>query len=102
MVVVDEPRCYRYHQQAAFAKNKKRLIILWSKGSVYVSCVFGIVQFNLETLPFGDTYFIGDNGAEIIVIIAVFMQLQIGIRRASTIIILMIWRNGRTSCYRLD
>jgi hypothetical protein len=28
---------------------------------------FGIVQFNLQTLLFGDTYFIGDNGAEIIV-----------------------------------
>jgi hypothetical protein len=37
-----------------------------NKGLVYVSC-FGIVQFNLQTLLFGDTYFIGDNGAEIIV-----------------------------------
>lgn len=34
-------------------------------GIVYVSADFGIVQFNLETLQFGDTYFIGDNGAEI-------------------------------------
>lgn len=34
-------------------------------GIVYVSCDFGIVQFNLKTLQFGDTYFIGDNGAEI-------------------------------------
>lgn len=34
-------------------------------GLVYVSCDFGIVQFNLNTLQFGDTYFIGDNGAEI-------------------------------------
>lgn len=34
-------------------------------GLVYVSCDFGIVQFNLTTLQFGDTYFIGDNGAEI-------------------------------------
>ena len=32
---------------------------------VYVSCDFGIVQFNLTTSQFGDTYFIGDNGAEI-------------------------------------
>jgi hypothetical protein len=31
----------------------------------FVSCDF--VQFNLQTLLFGDTYFIGDNGAEIIV-----------------------------------
>lgn len=34
-------------------------------GVVYVSCDFGIVQFNLKTSQFGDTYFIGDNGAEI-------------------------------------
>lgn len=34
-------------------------------GLIYVSCDFGIVQFNLTTLQFGDTYFIGDNGAEI-------------------------------------
>ncbi|CAA9196351.1 type IX secretion system anionic LPS delivery protein PorZ [Flavobacterium collinsii] len=34
-------------------------------GIVYVSCDFGIVQFNLTTLQFGDTYFIGDNGAEV-------------------------------------
>ena len=32
---------------------------------VYVSCNFGIVQFNLATMQFGDTYFIGDDGAEI-------------------------------------
>ena len=35
------------------------------KGVVYVSCDFGIVQFNLTSLKFGDTYFIGDNGAEV-------------------------------------
>ncbi len=35
------------------------------EGIVYVSCDFGIVQFDLATLLFGDTYFIGDNGAEI-------------------------------------
>lgn len=35
------------------------------KGMVYVSCDFGIVQFNLATMLFGDTYFIGNNGAEI-------------------------------------
>ncbi|WP_281297926.1 T9SS type A sorting domain-containing protein [Flavobacterium limnophilum] len=32
---------------------------------VYVSCDFGIVQFNLATMLFGDTYFIGNNGVEI-------------------------------------
>jgi hypothetical protein len=34
-------------------------------GIVYISTDFGIVQFNLNTSKFGDTYFIGDNGAEI-------------------------------------
>lgn len=36
-------------------------------GILYISCDFGIVQYNLATLQFGDTYFIGDNGAQIIV-----------------------------------
>jgi hypothetical protein len=35
------------------------------QGIVYVSCDFGIVQFNLATMLFGDTYFIGNNGVEI-------------------------------------
>lgn len=34
-------------------------------GILYVSCDFGIVQYNLNTLQFGDTYFIGPNGLEI-------------------------------------
>ncbi|WP_339919148.1 T9SS type A sorting domain-containing protein [uncultured Flavobacterium sp.] len=34
-------------------------------GIVYVSCDFGIVQFDLKSMLFGDTYFIGDEGAEI-------------------------------------
>ncbi|WP_264566210.1 T9SS type A sorting domain-containing protein [Flavobacterium sp. N3904] len=34
-------------------------------GIVYVSADFGIVQFNLTTSQFGDTYYIGDNGAEL-------------------------------------
>jgi type IX secretion system protein PorZ len=37
------------------------------EGVAYISCDFGIVQFNLSTQQFGDTYFIGDNGAEIII-----------------------------------
>ncbi|MEC5164547.1 hypothetical protein RCH18_000263 [Flavobacterium sp. PL11] len=32
---------------------------------IYISCDFGIVQFNLKTMLFGDSYYIGDNGAEI-------------------------------------
>lgn len=35
------------------------------QGIIYISCDFGIVQFNIATLNFGDTYFIGSNGAEI-------------------------------------
>ena len=34
-------------------------------GTVYISADFGIVQFNLTTSQFGDTYYIGDNGAEL-------------------------------------
>jgi streptogramin lyase len=36
-----------------------------NEGIAYLSCDFGIVQFNLSTLLFGDTYFIGNNGDEI-------------------------------------
>lgn len=38
-----------------------------SNGIVYISCDFGIVQYKLATLEFGDTYFIGPNGQETIV-----------------------------------
>lgn len=34
-------------------------------GIVYISCDFGIVQYKLATLEFGDTYFIGPTGEEI-------------------------------------
>lgn len=44
---------------------KKINHIMEHNGLLYVACDFGIVQFNLVTLQFGDTYFIGDNGAEI-------------------------------------
>lgn len=37
------------------------------QGILYVSCDFGIVQYNLATLQFGDTYFIGNGGSQIIV-----------------------------------
>ncbi len=59
-------------------------------GLVYVSCDFGIVQFNLTTSQFGDTYFIGDNGAEISVKQTTFFNGFIyaatssGIRRADS------------------
>lgn len=47
------------------ASIKKINHFLENNGLLYVSCDFGIVQFNLSTLQFGDTYFIGDNGDEI-------------------------------------
>lgn len=47
------------------ANTKKINHFMEDNGLVYVSCDFGIVQFNLKTSQFGDTYFIGDNGAEI-------------------------------------
>lgn len=34
-------------------------------GLLYISCGFGIVVFNLETLKFGETYFIGTGGLEV-------------------------------------
>ena len=36
-------------------------------GILYISCDFGIVQYDLATLGFGDTYFIGSSGEEIMV-----------------------------------
>jgi hypothetical protein len=59
-------------------------------GLIYVSCDFGIVQFNLKTSQFGDTYFIGDAGAEISVKQTAFFNGFIyaatssGIRRANS------------------
>ncbi len=47
-------------------QNLKRINHLMEKdGIIYVSCDFGIVQYKLATLGFGDTYRIGDLGAEI-------------------------------------
>ena len=58
-------------------------------GIVYVSCDFGIVQYNLATLQFGDTYFIGNAGAEIVVSQTavhdgfIYAATSSGIRRAN-------------------
>ncbi|SHH32977.1 Por secretion system C-terminal sorting domain-containing protein [Flavobacterium johnsoniae] len=71
------------------ASIKKINHFLEHNGLLYVSCDFGIVQFNLTTLQFGDTYFIGDNGAEISVKQTavfngfIFAATSSGIRRAS-------------------
>lgn len=59
-------------------------------GLVYVSCDFGIVQFNLTTSQFGDTYFIGENGVEVSVKQTaffngfIFAATSSGIRRANS------------------
>lgn len=60
------------------------------EGVVYVSCDFGIVQFKLSTMLFGDTYFIGNGGAQISVKQSTVFEGNIyaatfinGIRRAS-------------------
>ncbi len=37
-----------------------------NNGIVYLSCNFGIVQFNLTTLEFGDTYFLGSSVSDYI------------------------------------
>lgn len=47
------------------SNSKKINHFLEYNGIVYISCDFGIVQFNLATLQFGDTYFIGPVGEEI-------------------------------------
>lgn len=72
------------------ANAKKINHFMEYNGLVYVSCDFGIVQFNLTTSQFGDTYFIGDNGAEISVKQTtlyngfIFAATSNGIRRANS------------------
>jgi len=72
------------------ANTKKINHFMENNGLIYVSCDFGIVQFNLKTSQFGDTYFIGDNGAEISVRQTtlfngfIFAATSTGIRRAES------------------
>jgi hypothetical protein len=69
--------------------TKKINHLMEFEGIVYVSCDFGIVQFNLATLQFGDTYFIGANGAEISISQTtiyngfIYASSNTGIRRAA-------------------
>ena len=50
----------------ALPSNIKRINhFMELNGIIYISCDFGIVQYNLSTLLFGDTYFIGDFGSQI-------------------------------------
>ena len=48
------------------AQNLKRINhFMENEGMLYISCDFGIVQYNIATSGFGDTYRIGDLGREI-------------------------------------
>lgn len=48
------------------APNLKRINHFYEhQNFLYISCGFGIVVFNLETLKFGDTYIIGSGGSEV-------------------------------------
>lgn len=59
-------------------------------GILYISCDFGIVQFNLASLEFGDTYYIGNNGEKSKIYQTTFLNDEIyavtennGIKKAS-------------------
>ena len=55
-------------QETTVAANKKKINHIYEyEGKAYLSTDFGIVVFNLATLEFGDTYYLGPNGAEIAV-----------------------------------
>ena len=60
-----------------------------NNGIIFVSCDFGIVQYNLATSGFGDTYRIGDLGSEIkinqtaIFNGSIYAATEYGIRRAT-------------------
>lgn len=51
--------------QAGLTPTKKKINHFYEyEGKIYISCDFGVVQYNLETLGFGDTYLIGLSGGE--------------------------------------
>ncbi|KGO81138.1 ABC transporter substrate-binding protein [Flavobacterium beibuense F44-8] len=55
-------------EETTVAQNKKKINHIYEyEGKAYISCDFGIAVFNLQTLEFGDTYYLGPNGAEIAV-----------------------------------
>lgn len=55
-------------QEAAVAAAKKKINSIYEyEGKAYIACDFGIAVFNLETLEFGDTYYLGPNGSEVAV-----------------------------------
>ena len=53
-------------QESTVAATKKRINHIYEyQGKAYISCDFGIAVFNIATLEFGDTYYLGPNGSEI-------------------------------------
>ncbi|WP_417352360.1 T9SS type A sorting domain-containing protein [Flavobacterium alkalisoli] len=53
-------------EETTVAQNKKKINGIYEyEGKAYISCDFGISVFNLQTLEFGDTFYLGPNGAEI-------------------------------------
>jgi ligand-binding sensor domain-containing protein len=56
-------------EETTVAADKKKINHIFEyQGKAYLSCDFGIAVFNLETLEFGDTYYLGPNGNEIAVL----------------------------------
>ncbi|MDQ7959449.1 T9SS type A sorting domain-containing protein [Flavobacterium lindanitolerans] len=52
--------------QAGLTPNRKRINHFYEhEGKLYISCDFGVVQYNLATLGFGDTYLLGPAGEEV-------------------------------------
>ena len=51
--------------QAGITPNKRKINHIYEyEKKLYISCDFGVVQFNMITLTFGDTYLIGPGGSE--------------------------------------
>lgn len=78
-------------QETTVQPNKKKINYIYEHaGKAYIGCGFGIAVFNLATMEFGDTFYLGPNGAEIgVTQITIFDNMIYaatstnGIRRAS-------------------
>jgi hypothetical protein len=55
-------------EETTVVNTKKKINHIYEyNGIAYLSTDFGIVEFNLATLEFGDTFYLGPNGAEVAV-----------------------------------
>lgn len=53
-------------QETTVQPNKKRINHIYEfEGKAYIATNFGIAVFNIATLEFGDTFYLGQNGAEV-------------------------------------